>query len=54
MMNDTTDVLDTINTLAISSINHADYTKRNCSLKLVPTDSLTFFIITKAISDWQL
>ena len=27
MMNDTIDVLDTINTLAISSINHADYTK---------------------------
>lgn len=54
MMNDTIDVLDTINSHAISSINHADYTKRNCSLKLVPTDSLTFFIITKVTSDWQL
>ena len=54
MISSTINALDTINTLPISSIYHTGYTERTNSFELVPTDPLNFFIITKAVSDWQL
>ena len=54
MMSSTINTLNTVNTLLISAINYTVYIKRTCSLELVPTHLLNFFIITNVITIWQL